>query len=307
MEQKENRLVLLLKLSRPYLLAASLLQFVLGAGIARYLNHPIDGPALWFGLLWVFAVQLGAQYLHEYFDLYVEADPDSHTWFFGGSPVLGSGEDKLPRRTALNAAVTALTIAGGLTFMLLWYADTRMSSILLMLLIFASALAYSLPPLRLSRSGYGELLTGLFFGFLVPAFSFDLQAGEVHRLVTMVAVPVVLLIIPVILALSFPTFSTDRKYKRTNMLQKVGWQNSMLIHNSLILFSYLSLSVSIVLGFPRSIGMTIFLSFPLGLAQIWLMWRIARGAKPVWPAVRFNALSMVGLMILLFIFSFWIR
>jgi 1,4-dihydroxy-2-naphthoate octaprenyltransferase len=307
MEKQENRLVLLLKLSRPYLLLASLLMVLLGVGIARYLNHAIDGLALWFGLLWVLAVQLGAQYLHEYFDLYVEADSESHTRFFGGSPVLGSGEDKLPRRTALNAAVVSLTIAGGLTFMLLWYAEIGLSSILLMTLIFGSALAYSLPPLRLSRSGYGELLAGLFFGFLVPAFSFDLQAGEVHRLVTMVSVPVVLLAIPMMLALSFPTYSTDRKYRRTNMLQKVGWQNSMMIHNTLILFSYLSLAGIVLLGFPRGIGMTILWSFPLGVVQTWLMGRVAAGAKPAWGAIRYNAISMVGLMVVLFTISFWIR
>jgi 1,4-dihydroxy-2-naphthoate octaprenyltransferase len=280
---------------------------LLGAGIARYLNNQIDWPVFWLGLAWVITIQLGAQYLHEYFDLYAQADPESQTWNFGGSQVLGTGEGKLPRRIALTASMTALTTAGVFSIMLTRSAELNASTILMMVLLFACALGYSLPPMRLSRSGYGELVLGLIFGFLIPAFSFVLQAEETHRLVIMVGVPLIFVIVPVLLALTFPTYSFDRKHNRMNMLQRIGWQNSMVVHNSLILFAYLSLGVSMLLGFPRAIGMNVFMSIPLALAQIWLMARVAGGAKPSWNAIRFNGISMIGLMVFLFTFSFWTR
>jgi 1,4-dihydroxy-2-naphthoate octaprenyltransferase len=303
----QNRFVLFLKLSRPYLLLVGILPTLLGAGIARYLGRSIDSNVLWFGLFWVLAVQLGAQFLNEYFDLYVDIDPESRTWFFGGSQVLGTGEGKLPRRTALVAAMGALTIAGAFTLMLLWAGRLSLNSSILMSLMFLGAIAYSMPPLHLARSGYGELVFALVYGFLIPAFSFDLQTGEIHRLVTLAAVPLVLIIIPALVAISFPGYSVDQKYKRHNMLQKIGWQNSMTVHNTLILLAYLTLAAEMFIGFPRSIGLTVFASFPLGLLQIWLMRRVASGAKPVWRAVIFNAVAMAGLMTFLFVFVFWTR
>jgi 1,4-dihydroxy-2-naphthoate octaprenyltransferase len=303
----QNRFVLFLKLSRPYLLLAGILPALLGAGIARYLGRSIDSNVLWFGLFWVLSVQLGAQYLNDYFDLYVEPDPESRTWFFSGSQVLGTGEGKLPRRTALVAAMAALTVAAAFTLMLFWEDRLGFNTTILMTLMFIAALTYSLPPLRLARSGYGELVLSLVYGFLIPAFSFDLQTGEIHRLVTMAAVPLVFIIIPAVVALSFPGYSTDLKYKRGNMLQKIGWQNSMMVHNTLILLAYLTLAAEMFIGFPRSIGLTVFASFPLGLLQIWLMRRIASGAKPVWRAVVFNAVALVGSMVFLLVFVFWTR
>lgn len=306
-DNSQNRLVLFLKLSRPYLLFAGLIPVLLGVGIARYLGHSLDSNVLWFGLFWVLSVQLGAQYLNEYFDLYVDTDPESRTTFFGGSQVLGTGQGKLPRRTALVAAMGALTVAGAFTLMLIWDQRLGFNATLLMFLIFLSALAYSMPPLRLARSGYGELVLALSFGFLIPAFSFGLQTGEAHRLVAMSALPLVLIIIPAIVAISFPTYSNDLKHKRQNLLQKIGWQNSMVVHNTLILLAYLSLAAEMFMGFPRSVGLTVFASFPLGLLQIWLMRRVAGGAKPVWLAVTFNAVAMVALMSFLFVFVFWTR
>jgi hypothetical protein len=79
----------------------------------------------------------------------------------------------------------------------------------------------------------------------------------------------------------------------------------MVVHNTLILLAYLSLAGAILLGFPRSIGMRALFTFPLGLVQLWLMGRVASGAKPAWPAIRFNAISMVLLVTVILIFSFW--
>lgn len=307
MNETINRVRLFLKLSRPYLLIGALVQMLLGSGIAKFLGNSIDWTTFWLGTLWVVSVQLGSQYLHEYFDLYTEANPEEGTWSFSGSPALGTEKGKLPRRSALVAAAAAWTGTGAITIILFSNTMVGLSSSLLMGLIFATALAISVPPLRLYRSGYGELVIAIFLGFLVPAFGFSLQTGGIHRLLSMTALPLVLAAIPVMLALTFPFFASDQKNKRLNMLQKLGWENSMVIHNTLILLAYLSLAGVIFLGYPRTIGLTAFLSFPSGLIQIWLMRRVADGAKPVWSAIRFNAISMIGLMILTFLYSFWTR
>ena len=217
-DSNRSQFSLFLQLSKPYLLIIGLTQSVLGAGMARYLGNSIDWLLFWFGMLWVLTVQLGVSYLHQYFDLYVDVDRESGTWFFGGSQVLGTGEGKLPRRTALIAAMGALGSAGAFTVMIFWQQVELLNTMILMLLILFAGLTYALPPLKLSRSGYGEMLIALTAGFLVPAFGFELQAGSIHRLVTQTSLPIVLIIMPVMIALSFPGHSTDLKKNRPNLL-----------------------------------------------------------------------------------------
>jgi 1,4-dihydroxy-2-naphthoate octaprenyltransferase len=305
-ESTQSPFVLFLRLSKPYLLISGLVQTFLGVGIAKYLGYDINWLVYWYGLLWVIAVQLGGIYLFQYFDLYIDVDLESRTRFFGGNPVLGTGEGKLPRRFALIAALGAFATAATLTIMLYWQEAVGFNSVVLMLLIIMAVLAYGVPPLQLSRSGYGELLVGLVVGFLIPAFSFELQSGTLHRLITQTTLPIVLLIVPLLMALTFQGFSTDLKHNRENLLSKIGLQNSVVIHNSLILLAYLSLAGAMFLGLPRRVGLTAFYAFPLGMLQVWLINRIAIGSKPSWLAVRINGITMISLTIVLIIFSYWI-
>jgi 1,4-dihydroxy-2-naphthoate octaprenyltransferase len=306
MNDKPHPLALLFRLSRPDLLLADIFIGLMGLGIARYLNFRIDWILFWLGTAWVMAVQLGAVYLHQYFDLRIESDRESHTRLFAGNPVLGSGEEKLPRSTALNLGLAVLAIAGAISVMLFRYPGFGFAAALLMGLTLTGALAYSLPPLRLARSGYGELLVAVFFGYLVHSLAFVLQAGIPHRLVTMVALPLILLITAAQLALAFPGYAADQKYGRMNLLQKIGWQNAVAVHNSLIMLAYLSLAGAAVLGFPRSVGLRAVWSFPLAFVPVWLLSRIASGAKPIWSTLRMSEIALIAVMVASFTISFWI-
>jgi hypothetical protein len=80
-----------------------------------------------------------------------------------------------------------------------------------------------------------------------------------------------------------------------------------VMHNVLIMTGYLVLAVGIILGFPLRVALPGFLSLPLGLFQIWMLNRIAAGAKPNWKALTLNAASVLGLTVYLLAFTFWTR
>ena len=96
----KNTLPLLIKLSRPVLLLGGVGLMLLGAGIARYLGTTINWEVFWLGLVWIILVQLASQYLNEYFDIEVDSANENRTVFSGGSGAVGTGEDKLSRKTA---------------------------------------------------------------------------------------------------------------------------------------------------------------------------------------------------------------
>jgi 1,4-dihydroxy-2-naphthoate octaprenyltransferase len=179
--------------------------------------------------------------------------------------------------------------------------------LILMILIFVGAFFYSVPPVELSSSGFGELTTSIIVSNLVPAFAFLLQADEFHRLLAMSTFPLTALHLAMMLDFDFPDYATDIKFEKLTMLVRLGWQRGMTLHNLLILTNYVLLGVALFYGMPLSIGLPPLLLIPLGLFQIWMMNRIAAGAKPNWKLLTLISVLLYGLTAYLLAFSYWIR
>lgn len=297
----------MIKLSRPVLLVGGVGLLLLGTGIARYLGNTINWELFWLGVVWIILVQLSAHYLNDYFDIDADSFNENRTPFSGGSGVLGPGEDKLTRKTALSAFVVATTFAVAVVLVMLWSTGLNALAAGLMLAIYVGGLAYSLPPVQLSRSGYGELVVALVGGYLVPMLGYSLQTGDIHRLVSMSSLPVVLLLVVFMLAVSFPDYATDLKYGKRTFLVRAGWENVLTVHNTLILLSFVVLASLFFFGFPRAILLPTMLALPLGLLQMWQMRQLAAGVKPNWKVFTLNAAALVGLVVYLLSYFFWTR
>ncbi len=304
---KKNNPLLFLKLSRPLFLLAGFGQYLLGAGIARYLGNQIDWNILFLGLFWVIFIQLATHYLNEYFDAPLDESNENRSWFTGGSGVLGKGEDKLDRKVALIAFSVVLSFAVAIILMLAWAEALNPGVSILMLLIVFGSILYSLPPVQFSRRGYGELVTAILVGYLVPSLGYSLQTGQMHNLIIMTTLPLVFLIFALMIIISFPDYVTDMRHGKKTLLVWIGWENVMVLHNSLVALAYVTLAGLIFIGFPKMIALSAFLSLPLGLLQIWQLRSIAMGGKPNWNALGLNAISTVGVMVYMLAYLFWTR
>jgi 1,4-dihydroxy-2-naphthoate octaprenyltransferase len=296
---------LLIRLSRPLFLLGGVLVFALGVGIARYLGTPINWGMYFLGQFWVTTLQLAGQYLNEYFDAPQDVQNTNRTPFTGGSGALGP--DGLPRRTALIAAAGCLAVTASLTVLLLSQASLSPTTVLIMVLGFSGAILYSVPPVRLSTTGYGELTTSFLVANLVPAFAFLLQSGELHRLLAMATFPLTLLHLAMMLAFEFPDYATDLRLGKRTLLVRMGWQRAVVLNNILILGAYLTLGLAVVSGLPFYIALPSLITLPLGLLQIWQMRRIAEGARPNWTALTLTAIALFSIMAYLLTFAFWTR
>jgi 1,4-dihydroxy-2-naphthoate octaprenyltransferase len=300
-----QNVVLFIRLTRPLFLVGAALVYALGVGIAHYLGVTIDWNAYLLGQAWVTIMQLGAHYLNEYFDKPVDEQNPNRTPFSGGSGALG--EDRLPRATALIAAGVSMSVLASLTVIVIRFVSPAPAIYFLMLIAFIGSVAYSVPPMRLASSGYGELVTSIMVANLVPAFAFILQAGEFHRLLAMATFPLTALHLAMMLSFEFPDFATDLKFEKRTLLVRMGWRNAMTLHNLLILSAYLLLGLAMLLGLEFFIGLPALLTLPLGLLQIWQMRRIAGGARPNWTALTLNGVALFGAAAYLLTFSFWTR
>lgn len=300
-----NKIWLFIRLSRPHFLLGAALLYALGAGISRYLGGPIDWGLYWLGQVWVTLMQLSTHYLNEYFDSVVDADNEHRTPFSGGSGTIG--KEKLRRETALYAAAICLALAAYFSVSIIRNAHVNAALVLTLALIFLGAFFYSTPPVRLASSGYGELTTSIIVSNLVPALAFLLQNNELHRLLAMATFPLTTLNIAMMMAFELPDYASDLKYLKQTLMVRIGWQRGILFHNLCILISYVLFGLGALLGFPLPIVLPAFLTLPMGLFQIWLVNRLADGAKPNWGALTFTAVALYGVTAYLLAFTFWTR
>jgi 1,4-dihydroxy-2-naphthoate octaprenyltransferase len=295
--------ILFIRLTRPLFLLGAILLYALGAGIAHYLGTILNWDLFWIGLVWVLLLQLSGHYLNEYYDAPFDQENENRTPFSGGSGALGPG--KLSRRTALIAALTTLTFLASLTVLVMARWQISALSIFIMGLAFLGAFFYSVPPVALERSGYGELTTSFLVAFLLPAYAFSLQTGEFHRLVAMTGFPLVTLHLAMMVSFEFPDYLSDVKHEKHTLLVRLGWQNGILLHNILVLTAFLLVGLALTFKMPFFAALPAFLSLPLGLLQIWQYRHISAGSKPNWTALTLNGLALFAAMAYLFAYSFW--
>jgi 1,4-dihydroxy-2-naphthoate octaprenyltransferase len=300
-----KNLLLFIRLSRPQFLIGAALLYALGAGIARYLGQPVDWVLYWEGQIWVTLVQLSTHYLNEYFDSAADAENDHRTLFSGGSGTIG--KDKLRKEVALYAAVVCLALAAYFTVLLIRDSQPNPVIALTLALIFAGAFFYSTPPIRLASSGYGELTTAIIVSNLVPALAFLLQNHALHRLLAMATFPLTALNMAMMLAPELPDYAADLRVLKLTLMVRIGWQRGVVFHNICILSAFILFGFGALLGFPLPIVLPAFLTLPLGIFQIWMVDRIANGAKPNWTALTFTAVALYGVTTYLLAFTFWIR
>ena len=285
------------KLARPLKLLLAALAYSLGAGIARYLGHPIQMVAFGLGLMASLAIQAAAFWLVEYFRL----------------PLSPLAKDETPRnREALRAGLfqsstALLTVSGAIVVtMLISRLLPTAAEIMLGLFVFIF-FVYAIPPMRLSEKGYGELIEAVTLGTLSPALAFFIQYGEFHRLLPFATFPLTLLALAYLLVSDFPTFITDQKFGRNSMLTRLTWQRAIPIHHLLVLLSFLFFAFAPMLGFPWGLVWPVFLALPFAVIEIIWLQRIVKGGRAFWRFLMPLAATVFGLTVYLLALTFWIR
>ena len=296
---------LFIRLSRPWFLLGGILFYGLGAGIAHYLGAAIDWNLYFLGQVWVTLMQLSIHYLNEYFDSTADVDNPNRTLFSGGSGALGEG--KLPRPVALWASMACLTVIASLTVILIVRIGFDPLVFMILALGFFGGILYSVPPIQLASSGYGELVTSFLVANLIPSLAYVLQVGELHRLVAMATFPLTFQHMSMMLAFELPDYGTDIRHLKRTLMVRVGWESGIVLHNILLLGAYVILAISVFSGLPLQVAIPVFLTLPLALFQVWQMNRISSGARPNWSLLGFVALMIVGLSAYLLGFAFWTR
>jgi 1,4-dihydroxy-2-naphthoate octaprenyltransferase len=290
-----RRLLLLLRLSRPFYIVFAVLTYVLGGGgIARYLGVTQDVAVFWLGLGGILLAQFSMSLLAEALRPVDQPSENDEN----------RPERVQLRNSALTVSIGALGVTAVIVLMLVREAALSPVAITFLSLSLLMVLSYSVPPLRLVDAGFGEFIQAVHIAVIVPALGFVLQQGEYHRLVAITSFPLTLLALACFLILDFPTFAADEKYDRRTLLRSIGWQRAVPLHHGLVLGAYALLASSLLFGLAWNRIWPSFLTLPFALMQIFWLRNISLGAKPLWSLLTVNALAVFGLTAYLLFVAF---
>lgn len=280
----------------------SFLLYALGAGIARYLGALIDFEIYMLGQIWVISLVLATSFMDDYFSNFI---PPMHIQD-SSDEIKNEVQMRLSKQNIrLIWSSVFLSTTASLTVVLISTGRLTPDTVTILILGVIGAFLYAIPPARLNSKGYGELVSSILFANLVPAFSFALLFGGIHRFLPMAVFPLIFLHLSMTLVLEFPDYVSYLKQGKKNLLVRAGWENAMTLHNLLILGAYFSLGGAALFGFPSFAVIPSFLPLPLGLLQIYYFLRVSRGAKPNWNALTFSSVALFVFTIYLLAFSFW--
>jgi 1,4-dihydroxy-2-naphthoate octaprenyltransferase len=292
-----QRLLTILRLTRPLLLLLAALTYVLGTAIARYLGNALLPSPFWLGLIGAVLAQASMNLLVEVFRPLNE-------------PIV-EGETRADRKAIHDAALyvsIGMLAAAAFVAVLLYQEGRLLPPVALFLgLSLMALILYAVPPARLFDKGFGELLLALHLAYVIPSIGFLLQAEQYHRLLNAVIIPLTLLAFATFIALDFPTYADDLKYERRTLLMHIGWERAVPLHHGLIIAGYALLACAPLLGFSYSLLWPAFLSLPFAALQIILLRGIALGAKPIWTLLSATAISIFGLTAYFLMIAFWLR
>ena len=266
-----NRLIKMSKikhwllLSRIPFLSVTILPYILGALLARYLSAKFDLVIFILGLAGAVLIQLATHYNGEVYD--IKEDRLSITleknFFSGGSQVLVENIIAPRKVKVLIAGVLALALMIGLV--LQFYFNTGGWTLLLGISGVGCGFFYSKPPLRWVSRGVGEIFIAYAFGWLAVSAGFYLQFSHFNILATLVSLPIACSVVNIILINEYPDYPADVATGKLNLLVRVGKVKGAIVYTLLFACSVVTFFIALGNGFAIMSGIFYFPVFILGM------------------------------------------
>lgn len=305
MDTQPNQATVLLRIIRPWLLAASLLTYFLGLGIARYLYIQIDWTIA--GLSYtIIVLLLEMRAFLEAFYLHPKAPENMINKRVKTEDPYPDSLEVFQRPALLMISVILLGAGALFTTLLLIRNNLNVTSLLLLGFGFLLSFFSSVPPLEFNRKGYGDLIEALLIATFSPAFALSMQHGELNILWVMLTLPLTLIYLAMRITFLLQAYGNDILTNTQSMLVRMGWQRGMALHNYLIIGGYLLIGAFAIIHLPWALTWPAILSLPLGGLQILQIQQISAGARPNWKLLILNAVGTFTITAYSIALTLWI-
>jgi len=249
-------------MAHPKIWIASTVPLLVGTALAYGMTGMFN--LYWFivSMIGLYFIEIGKNALNDLVDYLTGVDlavaPENLTPFSGGRyRVLVKGY--LSLQDAAFITMTMLTIGGAFGLYITIFHEQQIFWIGTLGLFLA--VAYSLPPFKLSYRGLGEIAVGIAFGPLIVSGAFVIQTHFLSSEVFLVSLPIGFLIANFLFINQYPDYEADKKCCKNNWLVRLGKDRGIKVFITLFALAYLSI---IVLSFAtcNPLWLLSFISLP---------------------------------------------
>ena len=255
-----------LKAARLQLHTIGLAPLLLGSAIAWYETSHFDWALLLLAVLAGFSIHLVTAFVNDAADVATDAHNRLRTPFSGGSGVIVDG--LLSRSRMLTAAglaaLSSFLPASAMVFLL----HAHWGVFLFVAAGLISGAGYSLPPLKVSYRGGGELLVLVAVAVGLVWAGYFVQAGPSQTpLLWLLSAPVGLAVFSLITVTQFPDRDADRKAGKRSLVIILGERKTLLLIASAVALSGIAAAAALpVEAAPAWTGVLSVLGLPPALA-----------------------------------------
>jgi len=255
--------------------------YAAGAYGAASLGYAFDLRIFWLGYLWLFLVEVATVLSNEYQDYNTDRQNKYFGPFTGGSRVIV--DNQLSFKEVKNGIILSIVLSLLVAVLLLSIlSGSILSAGLLMIVLFIMALGYTIPPLRLSYKGLGELDVGITHSFGVILCGFVFQGGSiVDSFPWLLSVPLFLALIPSIILAGIPDYEADKMVLKNSIPIIFGRKGAVKIAMFFVIVSALTAVTWSFLDIASgALGNAVYVILPHAAILVFLLNRYLKDPMP---------------------------
>lgn len=267
--------------------------YAAGAYGAAKNGYLFDPAIFWLGYLWLFLIELATVLSNDYFDFNTDKQNKFYSPFTGGSRVLVDQE--LTPNQVRKGVVYSLLISLVFATALIGLTAGKANHVIILLLIMSVlALGYTVPPLKLSYRGLGELDVGITHSLGVILCGYVFLGGDMNDpFPWLLSLPLFLGTLPSIILAGIPDYEADKAVGKGTLAVKLGRQNAITLACVSTLLSAVSGTAWYALELlPEAFGPAILVTVPHAILLFMLLYRYNRLPS---PPPRIDGLMIVAL------------
>lgn len=227
-EARRARLVSWLKALRLQFYPMTWMAYTAGAALVVPLPGLFTEPVYWWGYAALFLIEAATVFLNEIFDFETDRRNTDYGPFTGGSRILVDGE--LSRADLLKASFVALGLSVIAVSALLLHGVAAGQVLFGYLVAIVLGAGYTVPPLKFSHRGAGELVVAFTHSFLVVQVGTLATGGALlSREVVLLSLPLFFSVLPSITMSGIPDRLADEAAGKRTLAVRFGRGGALIV------------------------------------------------------------------------------
>ncbi|MCU7693120.1 NAD(P)H-dependent oxidoreductase [Haoranjiania flava] len=193
-----------------------------GAFAAAFFGHTFNMAVFLLGYILLFLFEVAVVFSNEYHDKETDRLNRFYSPFTGGSRVLVNGliSDEAIKKATRNVLAVCFAITALVAYL---SSAPYYVSISLIMILFVIAISYTVPPVKFSYNGMGEMVVGFTHSFAMILCGFVFQGGSLgNSYPWLLSLPLFLSIVPAIIMAGMPDYFADKAAGKGTLAVRFG-------------------------------------------------------------------------------------